>query len=94
MWWSRDEGHVYGCPNDIVHTVVPIGDDLLATLVLQGPTRADSTMVYRQAGRLCTTAQRPISAPELAELFGVVDTAITTSAAHKPSSSRLQPVPW
>ena len=93
-WWSRIGGTVYGCPNEVVHTVVPIGDDLLATVVFQGPTRADSTTVYRQAGKLCTTAQRPITVTELVELLGLVDTAVAAGGSHNPSSGGGQAVPW
>jgi hypothetical protein len=43
-------GQVYRCDTDIVHTVAPIGQELTATLVVQGPRRTDSTVVYRKPG--------------------------------------------
>lgn len=43
-------GGVYSCDTDVVHTVAPIGDALTATLVVQGPQRTSSTVVYRPPG--------------------------------------------
>ncbi len=36
----------YTTDTDIVHTVTPLGDDLIATLVVQGPHVQDTTVVY------------------------------------------------
>lgn len=43
-------GQIYSCDTDIVHTVAPISDDLTATLVVQGPQRTPTTVVYRSPG--------------------------------------------
>jgi hypothetical protein len=43
-------GQIYSCDTTVVHTVAPIGDDLTATLVVQGPPRSSSTVVYRTPG--------------------------------------------
>lgn len=43
-------GGVYSCDTDVVHTVAPIGAALTATLVVQGPQRTPSTVVYRRPG--------------------------------------------
>lgn len=43
-------GGVYPCEIDVVHTVVPIGAALTATLVVQGPRRTRDTVVYRPSG--------------------------------------------
>ncbi|HEX3650045.1 MAG TPA: hypothetical protein VHV49_16575 [Pseudonocardiaceae bacterium] len=43
-------GGVYSCDTDVVHTVAPIGAALTATVVVQGPQRTPSTVVYRWPG--------------------------------------------
>ncbi len=51
--WLREQssrihppGTVYKCTTNTTHTVVPLGRELVATLVLQGPVRGDSARVY------------------------------------------------
>jgi hypothetical protein len=44
-------GQIYSCDTTVVHTVVPIGVGLTATLVIQGPHRSSSTVVYCTPGR-------------------------------------------
>jgi len=44
-------GQVYSCDTTVVHTVEPIGSGLTATLVVQGPHRSSSTVVYCIPGR-------------------------------------------
>lgn len=44
-------GQIYSCDTTVVHTVAPIGAGLTATLVLQGPHRSSSTVVYCIPGR-------------------------------------------
>jgi hypothetical protein len=77
--WERIAGTVYDCPVTALHTVVPVGTDLIATIVLQGPTLADSTTVYRPAGSLCTNHKEPITSIELGGLFEAVGAAVTAA---------------
>jgi hypothetical protein len=44
-------GQVYSCDTEVVHTVVPIAAGLTATLVVQGPHRSRSTVVYCEPGQ-------------------------------------------
>jgi hypothetical protein len=44
-------GQVYSCDTEVVHTVVPIAAGLTATLVIQGPRRSQSTVVYCEPGQ-------------------------------------------
>lgn len=41
-------GTSYSCDTSVIHTVAPVGQRLVATLVYQGPHRGDSTVVYRE----------------------------------------------
>jgi hypothetical protein len=44
-------GEIYSCDTTIVHTVAPIALGVTATLVIQGPHRSSSTVVYCTPGR-------------------------------------------
>ena|SRR5437763_749392 len=44
-------GAVYQCDTDVVHTVRPIEAGLTATVVIQGPRRVRSTVVYCEPGQ-------------------------------------------
>ena len=41
--YRRPYGHVYSCPRDVLHTVEPIGADLVATIVVQGPVDPETS---------------------------------------------------
>lgn len=43
-------GQTYSCDTAVVHTVVPIGTGVTATLVVQGPQLTPVTVVYREPG--------------------------------------------
>jgi hypothetical protein len=81
--WLRETGHrrwdrgeVYECERDVLHTVTPAGDELVATVVLQGPVVARSTSVYRRDAWGTDTRERRIAVDELRNLFGAVEAAI------------------
>jgi hypothetical protein len=83
--WTYERGarSIYGCSYTTIHTVAPIGHDVVATVVMQGPAVADSTAVYRPFGQApFPTLQRPIPPIPLAGLFSAVDAALTTSDAR------------
>lgn len=77
----RSAGDVYGCPLGVLHTVSPVGIDLVATVVLQGSVVAESASVFtRSGGRPAHALERPITVDELRHLFGAVEAAIGARA--------------
>ncbi len=48
---DRIAGEVYGRAQDVLHTATPVGDDLVASLVLQGPHHPAPTPVYVPTGQ-------------------------------------------
>jgi hypothetical protein len=72
----RKLGHVYSCPPDVLHTVAPVGDGLVATVVLQGPLQEKPAVVYRCPARSDVALQEPISEEELGHLFAKVEDGI------------------
>jgi hypothetical protein len=79
----REPGHVYSCPPDVLHTVAPIGNGLVATVVLQGPLLKKPAVVYRCPERSGAALQGSISVEELDQLFAEVEGRI---AARSPVS--------
>ncbi len=78
-WRWRAVGEVYGCPLGVLHTVAPQGDDLVATVMMQGPVIARAAEVFRaddQPSESSAAPERPITAAELRHLFGAVEAAI------------------
>ncbi|MDQ2707951.1 MAG: hypothetical protein M3Z25_10070 [Actinomycetota bacterium] len=78
-WRWRAAGEVYGCPVGVLHTVAPQGDDLVATVMMQGPVIARAAEVFRtddQPSESSDAPERPITANELRHLFGAVEAAI------------------
>lgn len=82
---QRPAGTVYTCALENLHTVAPIGDGLVATVVLQGPARIPSAPVFVRADRGPEPAPRPIPPAELSDLLGLVDTSV---ADRTPTGSR------
>ncbi len=62
-------GAAYACTTSVVHTVEPLGHALMATLVLQGPRRAASTVVYRRARPLRDERPVPLDQGELERIL-------------------------
>jgi hypothetical protein len=54
-------GEVYTCDTAIVHTVRPVSADLTATVVVQGPRRTPTTVVYCAPGESDDQPNRPLS---------------------------------
>lgn len=65
-------GEVYGCDTDVVHTVRPIGAGLTATVVVQGPHRTRTTVVYCEPGESEDQPNRPLSAADFHSLVDPV----------------------
>lgn len=75
-------GDVYGCAVGTVHTVSPIGRDLVATVVLQGPAVADVNPVYRRDGRPSVVTEHAMTTGELRRILGEVEESIAASCVH------------
>ncbi|WP_236790715.1 hypothetical protein [Amycolatopsis sp. GM8] len=54
-------GGIYTCVSDIVHTAVLVDNGLTATVVVQGPHRTRTTVVYREPGQSDDQPNRPLS---------------------------------
>lgn len=91
---DRPSNSIYTCTRDVVHTVAPVGDGLVATVVLQGPVRDQSTVVYVRPGREIVDHRRPITSVELYNLLGAVRGSIkrTDDLEALPSSRRARTV--
>lgn len=76
----RQPGTVYTCTGNTTHTVAPLGRELVATLVLQGPVRADSARVYVPPERSPQGSERPMLAADLHDLLIDAETAIGQSS--------------
>jgi hypothetical protein len=64
----------YAVDTSVVHTVQPLGESLLATLVVQSPPRLASAVVYGKPGVDVDEPGRAISADEVRDLIrGVLD---------------------
>ncbi|MEC3980796.1 hypothetical protein [Amycolatopsis sp. H20-H5] len=62
-------GEVYSCDTEVVHTVRPIAADLTATVVVQGPRRVRSTVVYCEPGQTEDQPNRAVTDTEFKELL-------------------------
>ncbi len=68
-------GDVYTCDTSIVHTVQPIGAGLTATVVVQGPRRTPTTVVYCLPGETDDQPNHPLSEEDFRWLVKSVVTA-------------------
>lgn len=59
--WHVGYGEVYSCHTEIVHTVRPIDAGLTATVVVQGPRRTPTTVVYCAPGESDDQPNHPLS---------------------------------
>jgi hypothetical protein len=62
-------GEINLCGLDVVHTVEPVGSGLVATVLLQGHDRAESTTVFRVDDRDHGPLEVPLRVDELERLF-------------------------
>jgi hypothetical protein len=70
--YTIPNGDPYVTPSTAVHTVDPLGTSLVATLVVQGASRALTTPVYRVPGAGPAVADRPIAVDDVRTLVGTV----------------------
>ncbi|MFJ9785702.1 hypothetical protein ACIRSS_39445 [Amycolatopsis sp. NPDC101161] len=69
-------GDVYSCGTEVIHTLEPLGTDLTATIVVQGPRRESTTVVFRARGRSEEEPSRRISEVEFRQIVAAVVTEI------------------
>jgi hypothetical protein len=74
-------GGVYSCDTDVVHTVAPVGHALTATLVVQGPQRTRSTVVYRRPG---LGDEQPNGVLTESDLLSLTDAVLAAYAGERP----------
>jgi hypothetical protein len=73
---DRPMGEVYSCTTDVIHTVDPLGLDLLVTAVVQGRAEVETTPVYVRPGISGEQRYRPLKAKELVLLMRDLETAM------------------
>jgi hypothetical protein len=71
-------GDVHSCKVDTVHSAEPVDGALTATIFVQGPTRADSALVYQQAGRAALEDTGAMISP--AEVVDLVSATLAAMA--------------
>ncbi|WP_328450928.1 hypothetical protein [Amycolatopsis sp. NBC_00438] len=74
-------GEVYSCDTDVVHTVRPIDARLTATVVIQGPRRTPTTVVYCEPGESDDQPNGVLSEADFRELVTAVLAASEPEAA-------------
>jgi hypothetical protein len=73
----RSSGSTYACVRDVIHTVVPLGRELVATVVVQGPVLSEKTHVYLAPTR-SDASHRRMSTDELRKLLEGVSALLPT----------------
>jgi hypothetical protein len=73
---DRTAGSVYQRSRTVVHTVTPIGPDLVASLVLQGPQSFEPTPVYLQPDQDTRHDEKQLEPGQLRDLLAEVAVAI------------------
>ncbi len=82
---DRGAGVVYGRARDTLHTATPVGDDLVASLVLQGPHHPDPTPVYVECGQEPLQEELTLSAGEVRSLIREVIATLSPAELPIPS---------
>ncbi|WP_420805373.1 hypothetical protein [Amycolatopsis decaplanina] len=71
-------GEVYSCDTGIVHTVRPIEAGLTATVVIQGPHRTSTTVVYCEPGQTDDQPNGELTETDFRVLVGAVANAVAS----------------
>ncbi|RSN34373.1 hypothetical protein DL990_11905 [Amycolatopsis sp. WAC 01416] len=71
-------GDVYSCDTAIVHTVRPIAAGLTATVVIQGPHRTGTTVVYCEPGQTDDQPNGELTEADFRVLVGAVAKAVAS----------------
>jgi hypothetical protein len=91
---DRPAGTVYSCPIGTVHTVAPLTDEFVATLVVQGPDIRAYADVYAPPGRCPRAYESPISPAELAADLVAFERALDPAGRSDTLSPVSDHVPW
>ena len=75
--WTDSGSRVRLCAH-VIHTVAPLGDGLVATVVLQGPVKVDAAHVYR-LGSVRRRPASPVESDGLDQFLDEVEDAIRDS---------------
>jgi hypothetical protein len=70
---EQPPGSIYSCTTDVIHTVDPIGNDLLVTAVVQGSPEVKTASVYVRPGAVDEQRHLPITAEDLEFLLRNLD---------------------
>jgi hypothetical protein len=62
---ARRAGEIYVCPEDIIHTAAPAGQDFVATIVVQGNERKRTAPVYAPFRRCPKTRDEKVTVEQL-----------------------------
>lgn len=73
---DRPADSVYQCSRTVVHTVAPMGRDLVASLVLQGPRSLGPTPVYQRPNLNADDEEQQLRPVQLRELMADVAVAL------------------
>ncbi|RSN34977.1 hypothetical protein DMC61_05975 [Amycolatopsis sp. WAC 04169] len=71
-------GEVYSCDTAVVHTVRPIAAGLTATVVIQGPHRTGTTVVYCEPGESDDQPNGELTETDFRDLVGAVADAVAS----------------
>jgi hypothetical protein len=82
---DRGAGVVYGRARDTLHTATPVGEDLVASLVLQGPHHPEPTPVYVESGQEPLQEELTLSVGEVRSLIGEVIATLPAAELTIPS---------
>jgi hypothetical protein len=83
-------GEINACPLEVVHTVCPVGAGLVATVLVQGNDRSDSTKVFSLDEHKVIPDEDPLEVEDLKRLFDRVLDAMGRPAQHGFSSSAAE----
>ncbi|MEV7038044.1 hypothetical protein [Amycolatopsis sp. NPDC051061] len=78
-------GDVYTCDTSIVHTVRPVDAGLTATVVVQGPRRTPTTVVYCEPGESDDQPNFDLTEEDFQELVTAVLASLDSEVAPWPS---------
>lgn len=76
-------GGIYTCDTSVIHTVMPLGTALVATLLVQGPDTSPSTVVYSRPGDDLDQPGTPLSRAELVGLLGEVRAVLAEAVVNR-----------
>jgi hypothetical protein len=76
-------GGLYTCGTEVVHTAEPVGEQLTATLVVQGRHRTSTTAVFRSPGETDEQPNRPLPVTDLLRLVKAVVTEVRGCSSRR-----------